>query len=98
MPGAFAQELPESVKINWLGQMGIKSSLLGPPSIRLLPPTCQRHEHDVLAALQRPDATSHFVSVHLWHANIQQRNFRSKAFDNAQGGLTVGGPEYLMPI
>jgi hypothetical protein len=51
LPRAFAQELTQFVKINWFRQMGIKSSVLCAPSIRLLPPAGQRYEHDVVAPI-----------------------------------------------
>ena len=94
----FAQELPEPVKINRLSQMRIKSSLLRAPSIRLLPPTGQRYEHDALPSLQHPNAASHFISVQSWHANIQEGNLRFKALDKPKGRLTIWGAEHLMPI
>jgi hypothetical protein len=71
-----ANRLEELDIANRLHKMYVEAGFRRPLAIAMLSPSCESHQHSVLAPRFLPQASRGLVAVHFWHPEIQENDLR----------------------
>jgi hypothetical protein len=84
-----SQEFRDGIGFHRLGEVIVEAGCAGLLDVFLLAPPGNRHEKDLRPVGTGPDPARELISIHVRHADIQQRGIWRCPVEHLQGCLTV---------